>query len=81
MPVGMAYACIPMGTRSVAVSKYHIPVKGTKLGAGGFARCGARNIDRYHVVTVSAETWNNAKDDDKCQNCSAIIRRLKQSKE
>lgn len=55
--------------------KYHVPVKGTKPAQGGHPLCGARRIDRYKTVTVSAADWNALPVAMRCVRCIALLRK------
>lgn len=50
--------------------KYHVTKFG-KPGAGGFPLCGARGIDRFKVVTVSAERWAELPEANRCARCAS----------
>ena len=50
--------------------KYHARAPG---GAGPV--CGARNRDRFFVVTVGAKEWNAIKPDSRCLKCAEILRK------
>ncbi len=61
------------------MSKFHINAKHSPtLGAGGIPLCGARGIDRYKTVTVSAAQWNATSIDNRCARCVEANRKRRE---
>jgi hypothetical protein len=54
------------------MKKHHMTKIG-KPGAGGIPVCGARGIDRFKTVTVSAERWAELPEANRCARCAAKL--------